>query len=174
MLSAFFLWAAFHMTGGASVITGFGIVVGFAGLIVVVTIGSMRLLTWGLRSILNGPKTPPPPSPMSAPLRAGRRELAMNDGDTELLIRDLIQDLKRQWRGYSAKAPPPRISRFARKLSNGSLSPWLGMSAVAPRCIDQTPPHSILAASASRGGGLFAFQATHPWPASPWSATLLH
>jgi hypothetical protein len=28
------------------VITGFGIVVGFVGLIVVVTIGSMRLLTW--------------------------------------------------------------------------------------------------------------------------------
>jgi hypothetical protein len=73
VLSAFFLWAAFHMTGGASVITGFGIVVGFVGLIVVVTIGSMRLLTWGLRSILNGPKTPPPPSPMSAPLRAGWR-----------------------------------------------------------------------------------------------------
>ena len=33
---------------------------------------------------------------MSAPLRAGRRELARNDGDTALLIRDLIQDLKRQ------------------------------------------------------------------------------
>jgi hypothetical protein len=56
------------MTGGASVITGFGIVVGFVGLIVVVTIGSMRLLTWGLRSILNGPSV------------LSQRELAMNDG----------------------------------------------------------------------------------------------
>jgi hypothetical protein len=33
---------------------------------------------------------------MSAPLRAGRRELAMNDGDTALLIRELIQELERQ------------------------------------------------------------------------------
>ena len=72
VLSAFFLWAAFHMTGGASVITGFGIVVGFVGLIVVMTIGSMRLLTWGLRSILNGPLNAPPRRPPPCPLRFAR------------------------------------------------------------------------------------------------------
>jgi len=56
VLSAFFLWAAFHMTGGASAITGFGIVVGFVGLIVVVTIGSMRLLTWPNLTVPQSPR----------------------------------------------------------------------------------------------------------------------
>jgi hypothetical protein len=114
VLSAFFLWAAFHMTGGTSVITGFGIVVGFAGLIVVVTIGSMRLLTWGLRSILNGPKTPPPPSPMSAPLRAGRR--LQREGAAAADIKGCEEVI--EWVTVAVA----------------------GMSAVAPRCIDQTPP----------------------------------
>ena len=44
------------MTGGASVITGFGIVVGFVGLIVVVTIGSMRLLTWPNLTVPQSPR----------------------------------------------------------------------------------------------------------------------